>query len=88
MEIIKLLVYLFFGDQGLTLFSSIFNSDSSKEENKENDAPDPEVDRMFEEIFKEKTSPNFIGEGYALQPISQIADKQVIYCLTRHFGKS
>ena len=88
MEIIKFLVYLLFGDNGLSIFSSLFGPETKASSTQSDEEPDPETDRLFEEIFKQKNSPKFIGEGYALQPISQIADKEIIYGLTRYFGKS
>ena len=53
------------------------------------DLPDPEIDRMFEEIIgqKENSPIETIGEGYGLNPIAKIADKQIIYCLTRHLAQ-
>ncbi len=73
----------------IKIISSIIGILTGNSPQQTDDLPDPEIDKMFEEIIgQNKNSPmEIIGEGYGLNPISKIADKQIIYCLTRHLGQ-
>lgn len=89
MELIQFLISLFTSEDGLNALSQILqlflgspNSSPSDEDD------DKEIDELFNSIVNEKNSPiESIGEGFALAPVSRIADGEIIYRLTRYFGR-
>lgn len=90
MELIQFLISLFTSEDGLNALSQIlqlFLGNSSSPPSSEQD--DKEIDELFNSIVNEqKNSPiESIGEGFALAPVSRIADGEIIYRLTRYFGR-
>ena len=88
MNFLNFLISLFTTEDGQNLLCQVFNTFFGGPPAVEDNSPDPEVDELFAKIVKEKKSPiQCIGEGYALSPISNIANDQVILSLTRYFGR-
>lgn len=92
-DLLNFIFSLFSTKEGLALISSVLqlflggNEPCSKDACAK-DEPDQELDALFEEISGKKISPiTEIGEGYALNPICNIADKQIIYSLTLFYGR-
>ena len=86
MELIQFLISLFTTDEGRNLIAQVFNTFFGSPP--QDDSPDPEIDEIFEQIVKNKKSPILsIGEGYALVPVANIADGEIISRLTRYFGR-
>ena len=87
MNFIQFVISLFTTQDGRNLISQIINTFFGGQPSID-EAPDPEVDELFSKIVKEKNSPiQSIGEGYALAPISNIANDQILCRLTRYFGR-
>ena len=86
MNIIQFLISLFTSEEGLKLLSVLLGGFSSNTQ--DDDQNDPEIEKMFEEITqKNKPSSKIIEEGYALEPISDLANKDIIYMLNGYFAK-
>ena len=86
MNIIQFLISLFTSEEGLKLLSALLGGFSSNTQ--DDDQDDPEIEKMFEEITqKNKPSSKIIEEGYALEPISDLANKDIIYMLNGYFAK-
>lgn len=88
---LQFIIDLLSSEDGLKLISAIlglFTGGQTAQDG--DDTPDPEIEEMFNQIAMEKqNSPKeFVGEGFALSPICNVANKDVIYMLTRYFGKS
>lgn len=92
-DLLNFIFSLFSTKEGLALVSSVLQlflggNQSCNNTPSDKDEPDQELDALFEEISGKKNSPiTEIGEGYALNPICNIADKQIIYCLTLFYGR-
>lgn len=87
MNFIQFIISLFTTQDGQNLLTQVVNTFFGGQPTVD-ETPDPEVDELFSKIVKEKNSPiRCIGEGYALSPISNIADDQILCRLTRYFGR-
>lgn len=89
-ELLQFIISLFSSNEGLkfitALIETLFGNPSSTS-NSDVEEVDPEIEALFEEISgKRKASPKIIEEGYALGPISNIADKDIVYNLNRYFS--
>ncbi len=85
-DILQFLISLFSSEEGLKLLSALLGglSENTKQEQEEDD---PEIEKLFEEISgKKKPSSKPIEEGYALSPISEIADRDIVYMLNKYFA--
>ena len=87
MNFIQFVISLFTTQDGQNLLSQVINTFFGGQPTVD-ESPDPEVEELFSKIVKEKKSPILcIGEGYALAPIYNIANDQIICSLTRYFGR-
>ena len=89
MGILEFIISLLSSGEGLKFITALIEILTGKSEsNCANDDHefDPEIEAMFEEISGKKNSPKIIGEGYALEPISNVANKEIIYGLNRYFS--
>ena len=87
MNFIQFVISLFTTQEGQNLITQVINTFFGGQPTVD-ESPDPEVEELFSKIVKEKKSPiQSIGEGYALAPISNIANDQIICSLTRYFGR-
>ena len=87
-DLLQFIISLLSTSEGLkfitALLETFWGSNSPKTDN---DEIDPEIEAMFEEISgKRKTSPKIIEEGYALSPICNIANKDIVFNLNRYFS--
>lgn len=89
MNFLQFIVDLLSSEDGLKLISAILSLFMGAQNQPDDDTPDPEVEEMFKQLTQEKeNSPKEnIGENFALSPICNVANKDVIYMLTRYFGK-
>lgn len=89
-ELLQFIISLFSTNEGLkflsALLGTLFESPNTNNGG-ENEEFDPEIEKLFEEISgKRKPSPKVIEEGYALAPICNIADKDIIFNLNKYFA--
>ena len=89
-ELLQFIISLFSTNEGLKFLSALLGTlfESPNTHNGgENEEFDPEIENLFEEISgKRKPSPKIIEEGYALAPICNIADKDIIFNLNKYFA--
>ena len=87
---LQFIIDLLSSEEGLKLIFTILGLLNGGQTGQEqDDTPDPEIEEMFKQITleKENSPKQFIGEGFALSPICNVASKDVIYMLTRYFGR-
>ena len=85
-DIVRFLISLFSSEEGLRLLSALLGGFSENKQT-DDDEDDPEIEKLFEEITqKNKPSSKLIEEGYALAPISSLANKDIIYMLNGYFA--
>ena len=86
-DILQFLISLFSSEEGMQLLSALLGVFSNQP--KQEDDDDPEIEKLFEEISgKNKPSSKPIEEGYALSPISEVADRDIIYLLNKYFANA
>ena len=90
MGILEFIISLLSSGEGLKFITALIEILTGKSDSScanDDHEFDPEIEAMFEEISgKKKTSPKIIEEGYALEPISNVANKEIIYNLNRYFS--
>lgn len=90
MELLQFLFSLFSSEEGLKLLSFLIGLLSGNSNEQTLDEKDQqEVDDVLNQLFDKKPPPiTKIEEGYALLPISYVANKDIVYALNQYFSRA